>query len=143
MKRRVLYLVFFALLHQIPYAQQLPLYSQYLCNKFLINPASAGSDGLTTVNITAREQWIGYSGAPRTYSVSYQSRILKRGYRLKQNIFNKTVFKPKNPGKIGFGGYVFSDRNGRVMRTGFQMAYSYHTWIADYTQLSLDRKSVV
>ncbi|HOW08250.1 MAG TPA: type IX secretion system membrane protein PorP/SprF [Bacteroidales bacterium] len=137
MKRRVLYLVFFALLHQIPYAQQLPLYSQYLCNKFLINPASAGSDGLTTVNITAREQWIGYSGAPRTYSVSYQSRILKRGYRLKQNIFNKTVFKPKNPGKIGFGGYVFSDRNGRVMRTGFQMAYSYHTWIADYTQLSL------
>ncbi len=137
MKRRILYLVFFALLHQLSNAQQLPLYSQYLYNKFLINPASAGADGFTSVNITAREQWIGYSGAPRTYSVSYQSRILKRGYRLKQNIFNKTVYKPKSPGKIGFGGYVFSDRNGRIMRTGFQMAYSYHTWIADYTQLSL------
>lgn len=137
MKRRILYLVFFALLYQVSNAQQLPLYSQYLYNKFLINPASAGADGFTSVNITAREQWIGYSGAPRTYSISYQSRILKRGYRLKQNIFNKTVYKPKSPGKIGFGGYVFSDRNGRVMRTGFQMAYSYHTWIADYTQLSL------
>lgn len=118
-------------------AQQLPLYSQYLYNKFLLNPAIAGADGFTSLNITAREQWVGYSGAPRTYSVSWQTRILKRRYQLKQNIFNQTVYKPKTTGKIGFGGYIFSDRNGRVQRTGFQLAYSYHTWIRDYTQLSL------
>jgi type IX secretion system PorP/SprF family membrane protein len=134
--KRILYLLFFALLHQISSGQQLPLYSQYLYNKFLINPSFAGADGFTSVNITAREQWVGYSGAPRTYSVSWQTRILKRGYQLKKNIFNRTVYKPKTPGKIGFGGYIFSDRNGRIQRTGFQMAYSYHTWIRDYTQLS-------
>lgn len=38
-------------------AQQLPLFSQYLFNGFLINPAYAGIDGLTTVNIVSREQW--------------------------------------------------------------------------------------
>lgn len=125
------------LLQQITSAQQLPLYSQYLYNKFLINPSIAGADGFTSLNITAREQWVGYSGAPRTYSVSWQTRILKRSYRLKQNLFNKTVYRPKTPGKVGFGGYVFSDRNGRVQRTGVQLAYSYHTWIRDYTQLSM------
>ena len=119
------------------FSQQLPLYSQYLYNKFLINPAHAGSDGYTSYNITAREQWIGYSGAPRTYSLSYQTRILKKGYRLNQNIFNNTVYSPKTTGRVGFGGYVFSDRNGLVQRTGFQTSYTYNMWIQDYTQLSL------
>ena len=41
------------------YAQQLPQYSQYMMNKFLINPAVAGSEGYTSFNLTAREQWIG------------------------------------------------------------------------------------
>jgi type IX secretion system PorP/SprF family membrane protein len=122
---------------QLAFAQQLPLYSQYLYNKFLLNPAHAGSDGYTSINLTAREQWVGYSGAPRTYSLSWQTRILKKGYKLEQNIFNKTVYRPKTDGKIGLGAYIFSDRNGLIQRTGFQAAYSYHMWLADYTQLSL------
>lgn len=119
------------------FSQQLPLYSQYLYNKFLINPAHAGSDGFTSYNITAREQWIGYSGAPRTYSLSFQTRILKKGYRLNQNIFNNTVYRQRTTGRIGLGGYVFSDRNGLVQRTGFQTSYTYNLWVQDYTQLSL------
>jgi type IX secretion system PorP/SprF family membrane protein len=122
---------------KLAYSQQLPLYSHYLFNKFLINPAHAGSDGFTSYNITAREQWIGYSGAPGTYSLSFQTRILKRGYRLNQNIFNRTVFRPGTTGRVGFGGYVFSDKNGLVQRTGFQASYTYNLWIKDYTQLSL------
>lgn len=122
---------------QMSFAQQLPLYSQYLYNKFLINPAHAGSDGYTSLNITARKQWIGYTGAPRTYSLSWQTRILKQSYKLKKNIFNKTVYRPKTDGKVGFGGYVFSDKNGLIQKTGFQTSYSYHMWLHDYTQLSL------
>lgn len=116
--------------------QQLPLYSQYLYNKFLINPAVAGSDGYTSWNITAREQWVGYSGAPRTFSFSGQTRLLKRSYILKQTSARKQVFRPKSDGKVGLGGYVFSDRNGLIKRTGFQAAYSYHTWLRSSTQLS-------
>ena len=122
---------------QTAFAQQLPLYSQYMFNKFLINPAHAGSDGFTSYNITAREQWVGYSGSPRTCSFSGQTRFLKKSYRLRQNIWNRTVYVPKSEGKAGMGGYVFSDRNGLVQRTGFQVAYSYHFRVADYTQLSL------
>lgn len=115
--------------------QQLPLYSQYLYNKFLINPAVAGSDGYTSFNLTAREQWVGYSGAPRTYSLSGQTRILKREYSIR-NSSRGNVYRPQTDGKIGFGGYIFCDKNGLVQRTGFQASYSYHMWIESNTQLS-------
>ncbi|MGC1389608.1 MAG: PorP/SprF family type IX secretion system membrane protein [Bacteroidales bacterium] len=124
-------------LGQRSFAQQLPLYDQYLYNKFLIDPAHAGSDGFTSFNMTVRKQWIGYSGSPTTCSISWQTRILKRGYKIKKNIFDQTKLTPKNDGKVGLGGYIFSDRNGLVQRTGFQATYSYHMWLKKFTQISL------
>ncbi len=117
--------------------QQLPLYSQYLYNKFLINPAVAGSDGYTSLNLTAREQWVGYNGAPRTFSFSVQTRLLKKSYILKQTKLRREVFRPSTDGRVGLGGYVFSDKNGLVQRTGFQFTYAYHLWIQNSTQLSM------
>ena len=117
--------------------QQLPLYSQYLYNKFLINPAVAGSDGYTSFNLTAREQWVGYSGAPRTFSFSGQSRILKRSYILKHTSARRTIYRPATDGRVGLGGYIFSNRNGLVQRTGFQLSYAYHLWLRNETQLSM------
>ena len=116
-------------------AQQLPIYSQYLFNKFLVNPAVAGADGYTSVNITAREQWVGYYGAPRTFSVSAQTRILKKRFAISRTS-RRTVYRPGADGKVGVGGYIFSDRNGLIQRTGFQTAYSYHIWLQQSTQLS-------
>lgn len=118
------------------YGQQLPLYSQYLYNKFLINPAVAGSDGYTSISLTAREQWVGYYGAPQTFSFSWQTRILKKSFILKQTRIKHDIFRPKTDGKVGFGGYVFSDKNGLIQRTGFQVAYAYHLWLKNSTQLS-------
>jgi type IX secretion system PorP/SprF family membrane protein len=116
--------------------QQLPLYSQYLYNKFLINPAVAGSDGYTSFNLTAREQWVGYSGAPRTFSFSAQGRLLKRSYILKHVNARRTIYRPATDGRVGLGGYIFSNKNGLVQRTGFQLSYAYHMWLRE-TQLSM------
>ncbi|HUW93233.1 MAG TPA: type IX secretion system membrane protein PorP/SprF [Bacteroidales bacterium] len=117
-------------------AQQLPVYSQYIFNKFLINPAVAGSDGYTSVNLTAREQWVGYSGAPQTYSLSFQLRLLKQGYIIRGSLFKKKMFKPHTDGRVGIGANIFSDINGLVQRTGISTAYSYHLWLNGQTQLS-------
>ena len=136
MKKLVFISLLFFLIVNTIFGQQLPLFSQYLYNKYLINPAVAGSDGYTSVSLTAREQWVGYSGAPRTFSVSWQTRILKKSYILKQTRVKKEVFRPKSDGRVGFGGYVFSDRNGLIQRTGFQVSYAYHMWLQKSTQLS-------
>jgi type IX secretion system PorP/SprF family membrane protein len=134
--KKLAYILALIAFGQIASAQQLPIYSQYLYNKFLINPAHAGSDGYTSFNLTAREQWVGYSGAPRTYSLSWQTRILKKPHELKHTSSNRTIYRPKTDGRVGLGAYIFSDRNGLIQRTGFQATYAYHLWIQQNTQLS-------
>lgn len=107
-------------------AQQVPMYSQYIMNGFLINPSFAGRDGYTTVNLTVREQWVGLAGAPSTYAASFQTRLLKNSYISKSTAVRKKLVKPTKGSKVGLGGYVFNDNNGIMRRTGFQAAYAYH-----------------
>lgn len=114
-----------------------PQYSQYQYNMFLLNPSVAGSNGYTCVNMTARNQWSGYYGAPQTYSLSYQGRFLKMRYSIRENLFKKKIYKPKSEGKVGVGLNIYNDINGLVHKTGFLAAYSYHVWLSGETQLSL------
>ncbi len=107
-------------------AQQLPLYSQYMMNKFLLNPAVAGSEGYTSFNITAREQWIGIQDSPKTHSFSAQTRILRNSFVTKTASVKKKERGASRSGKVGLGGYVFNDQTGLVNRTGLQLTYSYH-----------------
>lgn len=119
-----------ALLSAAAHGQQLPAYSQYLYNKILVNPSVAGSDGLTRIGFAARQQWVGHEGAPRTFSASLQTRVLK------QQSGGRKGFMSQSDGRVGLGGYVFSDKNGLVSRNGAQLSYAYHTWIDGTTQLS-------
>lgn len=106
--------------------QQLPLYSQYFMNKFLLNPALAGSDGYTSVNLTAREQWVGIPHSPATHALSLQTRLLRRSYISKSTFVRRKVRHPSQGGRVGLGGYLFNDRNGIISRNGFQFTYAYH-----------------
>ena len=59
-------------------SQQQPIFSQFMMNKYLYNPAVAGSDGYTSIYLTSRNQWVGIDKAPQTYNLSFQTRLLKR-----------------------------------------------------------------
>jgi len=107
-------------------AQQVPMYSQYIMNGFLINPSFAGLDGYTSVNLTVREQWTGLAQAPSTYALSFQTRILKNSYISKSTTVKKKLVRPTKGGQVGVGGYVFNDNNGIMRRTGVQAAYAYN-----------------
>ncbi len=107
-------------------AQQVPMYSQYIMNGFLVNPSFAGRDGYTTLNLTVREQWVGLAQAPSTYAASFQTRILKNSYISRSTTVRKKVVRPTRGSRVGLGGYVFSDNNGIMRRTGIQAAYAYH-----------------
>jgi len=117
------------------FAQQVPLYSQYVLNGFLLNPAAAGSEGYTAVNLTAREQWIGFRDGPGTYALSFQTRILRNSYISKQSSVRRRSRTSKRGSKVGIGGYIFNDRNGAVERTGIRGTYAYHINLAQ-SQLS-------
>lgn len=108
------------------HSQQVPMYSQYVMNGFLINPSIAGRDGYTTVNVTVREQWVGLGNSPGTYAASFQTRLLKNSYISRSTSVRRKMIRPTKGGNVGLGGYVFNDRNGIVSRTGILGAYAYH-----------------
>jgi type IX secretion system PorP/SprF family membrane protein len=107
-------------------AQQFPLYSQYSFNAFLLNPAVAGAEGYTAVNLSSRQQWSGIEGAPLTNAVSVQTRIMKREYVPSNASIIKRYIRPPRSGKVGLGVYLFNDRAGQINQTGVQFTYAYH-----------------
>ncbi|NLE33557.1 MAG: type IX secretion system membrane protein PorP/SprF [Bacteroidales bacterium] len=117
-------------------AQQFPLYSQYMMNGFLLNPSYAGSDYYTTFGLTVREQWLNLPDAPSTYAAAFQTRILNDSYITKSTAVRKKIDRPTKGGRVGVGGYFFSDHNGIMHRTGLQLAYAYHLSLGIEQQLS-------
>ncbi|MCU0455330.1 MAG: type IX secretion system membrane protein PorP/SprF [Bacteroidales bacterium] len=124
--KSILALIVMGMAVSTSHAQQVPMYSQYIMNGYLINPSVAGRDGYSTVTLTTREQWIGLEMPPATYAASFQTRILRNSYISKSTAVKKKVVKPTKGGNVGVGGYIFSDHNGIMRRTGFQMMYAYH-----------------
>lgn len=117
------------------FSQQLPRFSQYFANEFIVNPSVAGYDGRTIYNLAARKQWLGFADyTPSSYLLSAQGRILKRNYVLKSGPGGGR-FRKSNKGRVGLGGIVYHDLNGAIERTGGQFSYAYHIFIRN-SQLS-------
>ncbi|MCX7955453.1 MAG: type IX secretion system membrane protein PorP/SprF [Bacteroidales bacterium] len=106
MKRSLFLLIFLYLSLKILISQQLPLYSQYFLNSFLLNPAIAGSSEYLPVVLTVRQQWLGFKDAPSTQALS-------------AHIYSDVL-------KIGYGGFFFNDKYGPLSRTGCQFNFAYH-----------------
>ncbi|HBF87541.1 MAG TPA: hypothetical protein DDX39_02775 [Bacteroidales bacterium] len=104
--KKVLLIVAIVIAGFVSKAQQLPMYSQYMMNGFLLNPAMAGSFDYSPIRITARTQWTGIELAPQTFAIS--------GHTLMNNK------------KVGLGGYIYSDDFGPATRTGIQGSFAYH-----------------
>jgi len=107
-------------------AQQLPLFSQYMFNTFLINPAAAGLDGYTAVNLTAREQWLGLKESPKTHILTGQTRLDANNFITKLLNPHPDEKSTKPAGRVGLGATLYNDRLGLIDRTGLQFTYAYH-----------------
>ncbi len=107
-------------------AQQLPVYSQYTFNKFLLNPATAGSDGYTTISLVAREQWLGFKGTPKIHSLTMDSRLLRNSFISKNASVRKKRRLSSRSGRVGWAAHVFNDHSGPLDRTGVEGTYAYH-----------------
>jgi type IX secretion system PorP/SprF family membrane protein len=124
---RILTLVFgLVLISGLIKAQQSPLYSQFMLNKFLVNPACAGVEGMTTFNITSKAQWLEVKGAPITNSVSFQTRLSGKSFiNRKPYLLNKYSLTNRK-GNIGIGLNLYNDTRGLLSQTGFGLTYSVH-----------------
>ncbi len=137
--RKVLYGILLILLFTLKVqAQQAIYYSQYILNSFLLNPAIAGAEGYSSVNLTAREQWIGVPDAPSTSAISFHTKIGESKLLKKRSPIDRIVAEGFSKGKVGLGGYLFNDKYGGQGRTGMRVSYAYHLYNNKYrSQLSL------
>lgn len=87
-------------------AQQNPLYSQYMFNKLVINPAYAGTQSYISSTTFLRKQWVGFTGAPLTVSA--------------------TIHGPLKDKRTGLGLIVNNDHIGITNQTDLYGVYSYH-----------------
>jgi type IX secretion system PorP/SprF family membrane protein len=117
-------------------AQQTPVISQYMMNKYLVNPALAGVKGYTNIIFTARQQYSMLQNAPRTFVLSGDTRLLEDSWiRRKQKVEKNSKNASRNK-NVGIGGYIYNDRNGIINRTGAQFTYAYHINFNNQYQLS-------
>jgi type IX secretion system PorP/SprF family membrane protein len=75
MKKLNITFLFLIVLVQIGLSQQDPLSSQYMFNIQTFNPGVAGVSGMICATALARQQWIGFTGAPSTTSFSVNAPV--------------------------------------------------------------------
>lgn len=126
---RKIIILLFCLLSANVYSQQVPLYSQYMVNKFLLNPAATSYEGDAVINLNSRNQWVGYDGAPNTQMITSEFRLnelLTKNKRQGKYAFSGRKSRGMGQGNTALGGGLFTDNNGRIRNTGFCIAYAYH-----------------
>jgi type IX secretion system PorP/SprF family membrane protein len=60
-------------------AQQKAMFTQYMFNGLMINPAYSSIDDAINITALARQQWVGFNGAPNTQTISVHSPVNQSG----------------------------------------------------------------
>ncbi|TKG95349.1 type IX secretion system membrane protein PorP/SprF [Puteibacter caeruleilacunae] len=103
------------------YAQQDPMYTQYMFNTQAINPGYVGSWNTLGFMFLTRQQWVGFEGHPQTNTFSVQSYV-------------------PNHDNVGVGLSVMHDKTGLEKRFAFFADYSYRLKLNEETSLRLGLK---
>lgn len=101
----------------IAFAQQHPIFTQYMFNGLVINPAYAGSHGSTTLTATARQQWTGLQGAPET------------------QVF--TLHSPIKLSRSSAGLMFVHDQAGPINQYSFSGVYAYRIPVSTHGRLAI------
>ncbi|MEM9337530.1 MAG: type IX secretion system membrane protein PorP/SprF [Bacteroidota bacterium] len=102
---RVYHLFLFILSIGTAAAQQQVMFTQYMFNGLVLNPAYAGSHESISATALYRNQWVGIEGAPNTKTFSIHSPV---------------------PGRnIGLGAFFVQDNIGVTTDNNFFLSYAY------------------
>jgi len=119
--KRIVYILMF--LQTIAWGQQDNLYTQFMYNPSSINPGYTGSRLGTTIFMQAREQWVGFEGAPSTSNLNIQH------YRERSN--------------LGLGLDVYTDAVGPFNEKSISLNTSYHLQLSNDQYLGLGLQASV
>lgn len=99
------------------HAQQTPMYTHYMYNTLVVNPAYAGSRDALTVTALHRSQWVDFKGAPRTQTLSMHTPIINE--------------------HIGVGLSLMNDKIGPSSNTSINAHFAYRMKLTRHSKLAL------
>jgi len=100
--------------------QQDPMFTHYMYNTLSVNPAYAGSRDAMTVTALHRSQWVGFTGAPVTQTL--------------------TLHTPVGSDQIGLGLSVVHDKIGPTKFTSIYGDFAYRIRLTEKSKLSFGIK---
>lgn len=132
---RILVLLCIVMATGLTFGQQMPQYSQYVRNQYMVNPAAAGVYDYADITLGGRMQWTGFENAPKTSYLYFSSSLdnlrgghMKRTYgKVASN--NKSVRHPTmRLGKFShaFGAQVVADQYGAYRTFRMMGTYAMH-----------------
>lgn len=138
--------VFVFLVATVSYGQQRPHYTQYILNSYVLNPALSGIENYTDLKMSARDQWVGLNGAPKTAYLTIHGALGKKDYKSSATSFsipgqnprgnayweNYTASEPHH----GIGMIVVNDRTGSFNRFSASGTYAYHLGLSPVINLA-------
>lgn len=107
----------------LSFGQQDPHFTQYFDNTLHVNPAYAGSSGMLSATAIHREQWVGFTGAPRSTTFSLHT--------------------PLNYRSVGLGLTAVNDMVGPIRQNMVYVDFSYSIKLGDKSKLALGLKGGV
>ena len=78
------------------HAQQAPMYTHYMYNTLVVNPAYAGSRDALTVTALQRMQWVDFDGAPLTNTISLHMPLRNKHVGLGLSLTNDKIGPSNN-----------------------------------------------
>jgi len=127
-------------------AQQRSHYTQYILNNYILNPALSGIENYTDLKVSARDQWVGFDGAPRTVYLTIHGPLGKKDYKTSATSFNIPGENPRGNSywesytasepHHGIGLTVLNDKTGNFNRFTSYATYAYHIGLNARTNLS-------
>jgi len=116
-------------------AQQYPIYSQYIFNGLVLNPAYAGSHVQVSATAMYRNQWVNFEGAPKTLSFSAHTSLLKERIGVGLLITDDQIGSYSNQNIYGSYAYILKTPVGKLSM-GLQAGINIIS--ADFSDLNLD-----
>ncbi len=101
-------------------AQQESMFTQYIYNTQVINPAYVGYREALSITAHHRSQWIGFKGAPSTQTVS--------------------IYSPLKKAELALGAVLIHDKIGPTSETDLQFDFAYRVRLSNRATLSFGTK---
>ncbi|MEK6479786.1 type IX secretion system membrane protein PorP/SprF [Catalinimonas sp. 4WD22] len=130
---RILLFGAFLIFQHSAHAQQRPIFSQYMFNGLVLNPAYAGNQPQLSVSLLHRDQWVNVDGAPKTSSLIAHSALKNRPVGLGLLVSRDKIGVHDDYSIYGSYAYKLNIGVG-TLSLGLQAGFNY--MVSDFTKLS-------